>query len=735
MSAAIEAAAASAPSASGIAASAPAVKLEQDEQQQQQQLDPMIDGIGPPDGEGSIRVIREEDSKFLLNHEGLRAIMDRAKKISNKVVVVSLVGDFRTGKSFLLNMFLRYLRYHESQLPVGSGSSGGVTGKEEHKTKTAEDTAAPEAPSPQTQEGAVVVKQEQLDEDDVADVLKPWMKFGGPRLVEGQPNSGVPGFYWEGGMVRRTHGIWMYARPFARVLPGTQETVAVLLMDTQGMFDFKTPPELTAAIFGLSTLVSSNQVYNIKFQIQEDKLQQLHYFTEFSRVALKEFEQAQSRSNEQQARLGRTHTLKRGSFDALDLQGGSAAAEDTAFPVASAAGVPASPVSRMSGLGRRAPQQMNATPTDLQAGPPFQHLQFLVRDWQNFSDEDDIPMCLKEMPEALDNAMVAKVDDQGTRAEIKSAFNLIKCFLLPHPGKAMAHKSFDGSLETIDPAFLRLVDIFIQRLFQEELVCKKIQGRYVTADSLYQYIEAYASVFRDGCLPKAMSLVRAMSTVSNLVGKEQSFAVYKARMAELTKDYLPTEELRASHQDASQLALESFDVNATFGSDDSIKEVRAELVKKIDQEYTEYVERNKIKMLGGLHKYVIVLMVCVTAWAVDRTTDYTCDAWSETCRDLSRLLAYVTYFALAALIWKFGTIYRQQGPTIAGMNALAVARGALQEMQDWREKIEAMLGIKSASAGAAAGSSAAGSVGDAAPGLARQPTLTRHNSLMQKKMQ
>jgi atlastin len=36
--------------------------------------------------------------------------------------------------------------------------------------------------------------------------------------------------------------------------------VAVLLMDTQGMFDNETSMTLTAQIFGLSTLVSSFQV-------------------------------------------------------------------------------------------------------------------------------------------------------------------------------------------------------------------------------------------------------------------------------------------------------------------------------------------------------------------------------------------------------------------------------------------------------------------------------------------
>lgn len=89
--------------------------------------------------------------------------------------------------------------------------------------------------------------------------------------------------------VRTTTGIWLYGTPFVRKIIGsdgkTKDKIPILILDTQGMFDMQTSPELTAAIFGLSTLLSSYQIYNIKFQIQEDKLQQLHYFTEFSRVA------------------------------------------------------------------------------------------------------------------------------------------------------------------------------------------------------------------------------------------------------------------------------------------------------------------------------------------------------------------------------------------------------------------------------------------------------------------
>ena len=73
-------------------------------------------------------------------------------------------------------------------------------------------------------------------------------------------NKEVSSFAWRGGQERQTTGIWMWSEPFLRYPRGSSEQVAVLLMDTQGMFDNETSMALTAQIFGLSTFVSSFQV-------------------------------------------------------------------------------------------------------------------------------------------------------------------------------------------------------------------------------------------------------------------------------------------------------------------------------------------------------------------------------------------------------------------------------------------------------------------------------------------
>ncbi len=74
----------------------------------------------------------------------------------------------------------------------------------------------------------------------------------------------------------------MWGEPFIRK-SSRGEDIAVFLVDTQGMFDSETSQMLTASIFGLSTLLSSRQIYNVDKRVQEDNLQHLALFTEYGR--------------------------------------------------------------------------------------------------------------------------------------------------------------------------------------------------------------------------------------------------------------------------------------------------------------------------------------------------------------------------------------------------------------------------------------------------------------------
>lgn len=173
-----------------------------------------------------------------------------------KVAIFSVVGAFRTGKSFVLDLFLRYLRH----------SKGGRMLKE----TTGDDV-----------------------DKEHAEVWKEWILAGvegsGDGNLEGNSNMeqthGEKGFSWRAGRKRNTTGIWMWETPFIRK-SATGEDIAVFLIDTQGMFDSETSQMLTASIFGLSTLLSSYQIYNVDKRVQEDNLQHLALFTEYGRYVL-----------------------------------------------------------------------------------------------------------------------------------------------------------------------------------------------------------------------------------------------------------------------------------------------------------------------------------------------------------------------------------------------------------------------------------------------------------------
>uniref|UniRef100_A0A8C4R528 Atlastin GTPase 2 n=1 Tax=Eptatretus burgeri TaxID=7764 RepID=A0A8C4R528_EPTBU len=169
-------------------------------------------------------VLASEDHLFELDEEALEAILLRPELRDRQVVVVSVAGAFRKGKSFLLDFMLRYMyRQH------GDGVQG-------------------------------------------------WL---------GSDNEPLSGFTWRGGSERETTGIQMWSEVFLVDQPnGTK--LAVLLMDTQGTFDSQSTLRDSATVFALSTMISSVQVYNLSQNIQEDDLQHLQLFTEYGRLAMEE---------------------------------------------------------------------------------------------------------------------------------------------------------------------------------------------------------------------------------------------------------------------------------------------------------------------------------------------------------------------------------------------------------------------------------------------------------------
>ena len=194
-----------------------------------------------PSGHAVQIVTVSPDRKFHLDVAALSSILLKDAVRHRPVVVLSIAGDFRKGKSFLLNHVLRYLQ-------------------------AGNDEAAK----------AAVFSQANLD----------------------RPLTG--GFHWRGGAERDTTGMLMWSEPFIIKIPASKKPaagggtlkqkssssseVAILLLDTQGAFDSEYTLKHSATVFALCTLVSSQLVFNLRHNLQEDNLNVLDAFTDYGRL-------------------------------------------------------------------------------------------------------------------------------------------------------------------------------------------------------------------------------------------------------------------------------------------------------------------------------------------------------------------------------------------------------------------------------------------------------------------
>lgn len=193
-----------------------------------------------------------EEKTAEVDEDALSCLVGRLQAVGPvaPVAVVSVMGAFRTGKSFLLDLFLRFLRHEER-----CGSTQG----EGSAPPRAEGTAFP---------------------------MPSWLTSAGSLLEGAGGSSG--GFRSRGGMDTVTEGIWVWSEPFVRTVQDGEGTkkVVVILMDTQGAWDGTMTKEQSATVFGLTAVLSSKLIYNVNMQVQEDKVDNLGFFAGFARAAL-----------------------------------------------------------------------------------------------------------------------------------------------------------------------------------------------------------------------------------------------------------------------------------------------------------------------------------------------------------------------------------------------------------------------------------------------------------------
>ncbi|CAK8681920.1 unnamed protein product [Clavelina lepadiformis] len=170
----------------------------------------------------AINITKRENGKINLDKNALKEVLGNEKVAEYPVAIYSVAGPFRTGKSFLLNLFVRYLERRE----------------------TIESVPAP------------------LDPNDKEPLT-------GPFKFQGGASEGC------------TEGIWITKEPFI-ISTKTKKKVALFLMDTQGAFDHKSSIKESSILFALSLLLSSYQFFNLKTSIDSLHLQALGNFAEYA---------------------------------------------------------------------------------------------------------------------------------------------------------------------------------------------------------------------------------------------------------------------------------------------------------------------------------------------------------------------------------------------------------------------------------------------------------------------
>lgn len=203
----------------------------------------------------SVQIIKIEGTKFTFDFNAFQNIVEKNAKCKDMPVGVIIInGPLRTGKSFFSNFIIRYLKSNSTSNTLSNTSSNTLSNT---TSNTLSNTISDNVLNKDDEINRDILNNNILNNDE--DVLTDYfISRRGPNI--------------------QTLGVWALDEIFV------YNGMAIVLMDTQGIFDSELNQSMTIALISLSTIVSSYQIYNLDKRIQEDHLCNMAYFSAYSQL-------------------------------------------------------------------------------------------------------------------------------------------------------------------------------------------------------------------------------------------------------------------------------------------------------------------------------------------------------------------------------------------------------------------------------------------------------------------
>ena len=118
-----------------------------------------------------------------------------------------------------------------------------------------------------------------------------------------------------------------------------------------------------------------------------------------------------------------------------------------------------------------------------EGGKPFQHLDILLRDYEDYKRDYDVEKGIQLSEERLEEIRTGDIEGKAVK-EIEECFNMFDLFCFPNPGGDVMDAGYEGVISQIKPQFLRMLSYYINRLIRGDggIEPREIGGVTITGD-------------------------------------------------------------------------------------------------------------------------------------------------------------------------------------------------------------------------------------------------------------